>query len=44
MRRLRAEEECGALRGARPIRYTGAAVPPDTAQLIRAKLHAFITI
>jgi len=29
---------------ARPIRYTGAAIPPDTAQLVRAKLNAFITI
>jgi mRNA interferase MazF len=29
---------------ARPIRYTGAAVPPETAQLVRAKLNAFITI
>ena len=29
---------------ARPIRYAGAAVPPDVAQLVRAKLDAFITI
>jgi mRNA interferase MazF len=29
---------------ATPIRYAGAAVPPHTAQLVRAKLHAFITI
>jgi mRNA interferase MazF len=29
---------------ARPIRYAGAAVPPDIAQLIRAKLNAFVTI
>ncbi len=29
---------------ARPIRYTGAVVPPDLAQLVRAKLNAFITI
>jgi mRNA interferase MazF len=29
---------------ARPIRYTGTAVPPETAQLVRAKLNAFITI
>jgi mRNA interferase MazF len=29
---------------ARPIRYTGAAVPPEIAQLVRAKLNAFITI
>jgi mRNA interferase MazF len=29
---------------ARPIRYTGAAVPPEVAQLVRAKLNAFITI
>ncbi len=29
---------------ARPIRYAGAAVPPETAQLVRAKLNAFITI
>jgi len=28
---------------ARPIRYAGA-VPPETAQLVRAKLNAFITI
>ena len=27
-----------------PIRYTGAAVPPETALLVRAKLNAFITI
>jgi mRNA interferase MazF len=29
---------------ARPIRPTGAAVPNQTAQLVRAKLNAFITI
>lgn len=29
---------------ARPIRYAGAAVPPEVAQLVRAKLNAFITI
>jgi mRNA interferase MazF len=29
---------------ARPIRYAGAAVPLNVAQLIRAKLNAFITI
>jgi mRNA interferase MazF len=29
---------------ARPIRYAGAAVPPAVAQLVRAKLNAFITI
>ena len=29
---------------ARPIRYAGAAVPSDVAQLVRAKLTAFITI
>jgi mRNA interferase MazF len=29
---------------ARPIHYAGAAVPRDIAQLIRAKLNAFITI
>src|SRR5437016_5846779 len=29
---------------ARPVRYAGAAVPAETAQLIRAKLVAFITI
>jgi len=29
---------------ARPIRYGGAAVPPEIAQLVRAKLNAFITI
>jgi len=29
---------------ARPIHYTGAAVPPDIAQLVRAKLNAFISI
>ncbi len=29
---------------ARPIRYAGSAVPPETAQLVRAKLNAFITI
>jgi mRNA interferase MazF len=27
-----------------PIRYAGAAVPTDVAQLVRAKLNAFITI
>lgn len=29
---------------ARPIRYAGAAVPEEVAQLVRAKLNAFITI
>jgi mRNA interferase MazF len=29
---------------ARPIRHTGAAVPYQTAQLVRAKLNAFITV
>ena len=29
---------------ARPIRYSGAAVPAETAQLVRAKLNAFIAI
>lgn len=29
---------------ARPIRYTGVAVPPEIAQLVRAKLNTFITI
>ncbi|MBV9587408.1 MAG: type II toxin-antitoxin system PemK/MazF family toxin [Alphaproteobacteria bacterium] len=29
---------------ARPVRYTGKHVPADTAQLVRAKLNAFITI
>lgn len=29
---------------ARPVRYAGAAVPAATAQLVRAKLAAFITI
>src|SRR5882757_5671475 len=29
---------------ARPVRYTGSAVPSETAQLVRAKLHAFMTI
>jgi mRNA interferase MazF len=29
---------------ARPIRYAGAKVPPAIAQLVRAKLDAFITI
>ncbi len=29
---------------ARRVRYAGAAVPPDIAQLVRAKLNAFITI
>src|SRR5438132_14164949 len=28
----------------RPIRYAGAAVPPHTAQLVRAKLPAFVTV
>src|SRR5215469_16312482 len=28
---------------ARPIRYAGAAAPPEVAQLVRAKLNAFIT-
>lgn len=28
----------------RPIRYAGAAVPPDLARLVRAKLESFITI
>ncbi|HZU91161.1 MAG TPA: type II toxin-antitoxin system PemK/MazF family toxin [Stellaceae bacterium] len=28
----------------RPIRYAGAAVPSDIAQLVRAKLNSFITI
>jgi mRNA interferase MazF len=27
-----------------PVRHTGAAVPDQTAQLVRAKLNAFITI
>jgi mRNA interferase MazF len=29
---------------ARPVRYTGTAVPLETAHLVRAKLNAFITI
>ena len=29
---------------ARPIRYTGAAVPSDIAELVRSKLSTFITI
>ncbi len=29
---------------ARPIRYAGAAVPQQVAELVRAKLNAFITI
>ena len=29
---------------ARPVRYAGAVVPPATAQLVRAKLNALITI
>ena len=29
---------------ARPIRYAGAAVPREVAQLVRAKLNAFITM
>ena len=29
---------------ARPIRYTGSAVPVDTAQLVRAKLNTLVTI
>ncbi len=29
---------------ARPIRYAGVAVPPEVAQLVRAKLNTFITI
>lgn len=29
---------------ARPVRYAGAAVPANVAQLVRAKLNAFITI
>jgi mRNA interferase MazF len=29
---------------ARPIRSAGTAVPPEVAQLVRAKLNAFITI
>ena len=28
----------------RPVRSAGAAIPPETAQLVRAKLDAFITI
>jgi mRNA interferase MazF len=29
---------------ARPVRYAGASVAPDVAQLVRAKLSTFITI
>ena len=29
---------------ARPMRFAGAAIPPDIAQLVRAKLDTFITI
>jgi mRNA interferase MazF len=29
---------------ARPIRCVGAALPPEVAQLVRAKLNTFITI
>jgi mRNA interferase MazF len=29
---------------ARPVRYAGAAVSPEIAQLVRAKLNSFITI
>lgn len=29
---------------ARPIRYAGAAVGPEVAQLVRAKLDAFVTV
>jgi mRNA interferase MazF len=29
---------------ARPVRYAGSAVPPETAQLVRAKLDTFLTI
>jgi mRNA interferase MazF len=29
---------------ARPVRYAGAAVSPETAQLVRTKLNALITI
>src|ERR1700722_10827173 len=29
---------------ARPVRYAGAKVAPDVAQLVRAKLNTFITI
>ncbi|MGH7113956.1 MAG: type II toxin-antitoxin system PemK/MazF family toxin [Stellaceae bacterium] len=29
---------------ARPIRYAGATIPPETAQSVRAKLNSFITI
>lgn len=29
---------------ARPVRYAGASVPPEVAQLVRAKLNTFITI
>jgi hypothetical protein len=29
---------------ARPIHYTGAAVSPEVARLVRAKLDTFVTI
>ncbi len=29
---------------ARPVHYAGAAVPPEVAQLVRAKLNSFLTI
>ncbi len=29
---------------ARPVRYAGAAVGPGVAQVVRAKLNAFVTI
>jgi mRNA interferase MazF len=29
---------------ARPVRYAGAAVPPQVAALVRAKLYSFVTI
>jgi mRNA interferase MazF len=29
---------------ARPIRYAGAAIPPDVAQHVRARLSSFLTI
>ena len=29
---------------ARPVRFAGAAIPPEIAQLVRAKLDTFITI
>ncbi|HTZ38015.1 MAG TPA: hypothetical protein VMB84_18440 [Stellaceae bacterium] len=29
---------------ARPVRYAGSTVSPETAQLVRAKLDAFVTI